>query len=172
MSYEEMNDVAAQAPIGSKGLQFFPFGNGAERILGNQNMGARLHNLDFLQHGLPELLRSGQEGIVFALRYGIGIMQDMGMRLNTIKAGHANMFLSPLFAEAFANTTGVTLELYNTDGSQGAARGAGVGAGIYTSEKEAFQGLKKIKEIVPDPALTAAYQEAYQSWLVQLQKQL
>jgi xylulokinase len=91
-------------------------------------------------------------------------MRDMGIELETVKAGNANMFLSPLFAEAFATITGATVELYNTDGSQGAARGAGIGAGIYKGADDAFVGLEPVKSIEPNEKLAAAYKEVYERW--------
>jgi xylulokinase len=165
MSYEEMNEVAMQAPIGADGLSFIPFGNGAERIMENNDPGASLSGLNFNRHNQSHVLRAGQEGIVFALNYGFNIMKEMGMELNTVRAGHANMFLSPLFREAFANITNSVVELYNTDGAQGAARGAGVGAGIYANFEEAFTGLKSIETIEPSPPLFGAYEDAYENWL-------
>lgn len=165
LDYAEMNRLAAQAPVGADGLVFVPFGNGAERILENQEVGAQLHHLNFNRHSAGHLLRAGQEGIASALTYGFHIMQEMGMQLSTVKAGYANMYLSPLFREAFANMTGAAVELYNTDGSQGAARGAGVGAGVYVSFDEAFAGLKKLEVVEPSPSLQAAYQDAYHRWL-------
>lgn len=168
MDYEEMNELAMQAPIGADGLSFIPFGNGAERIMENNNIGASLAGLNFNRHSQAHLLRAGQEGIVFALNYGFNIMKEMGMELKTIRAGYANMFLSPLFREAFANITYSTIELYNTDGAQGAARGAGVGTGIYRSFEEAFNGLKSIETIEPSPQLFGAYEDAYENWLTHL----
>ncbi len=168
VSYDRMNQLAVKAPIGADGLTIFPFGNGAERILENRNTGAQLRGLDFNRHDTTHLLRAGQEGIVFALNYGFDIMKEMGMNMETVRAGHSNMFLSPLFREAFVNVTGTTLELYNTDGSQGAARGAGLGAGIYQNYDEAFQGLE-VKEITePEPDKAAAYTDAYSNWLARM----
>lgn len=167
-SYEEMNEIAMHAPIGADGLSFIPFGNGAERIMENNDIGARLSGLNFNRHNQSHVLRAGQEGIVFAMNYGFNIMKDMGMELNTIRAGHANMFLSPLFREAFANITNSVVELYNTDGAQGAARGAGVGAGIYANYAEAFIGLKTIETVEPSPPLFGAYEDAYENWLKNL----
>ena len=131
LTYEQMNELAAQAPVGCKGLMILPYGNGAERTLENKDIGASVYGLNFNIHNRAHLLRAAQEGIVFALNYGLGIMKDMGIELTTVRAGRANMFLSSLFGQIFAAVTGTTVELYNTDGSQGAARGAGVGAGIY-----------------------------------------
>lgn len=170
ISYPEMNDLAAQVPIGSEGLKFIPFGNGVERIMENKSVDAHLSGINLLKHDRRHVLRAGQEGIVASLTYGFSIMKDMGLNLNTVKAGRANMFLSPLFREAFVNMNGVTLELYDTDGSQGAARGAGIGAGIYASPKEAFQGLEKLASKEPDPSLVSAYKEVYESWLDALKK--
>lgn len=165
LDYEELNNLASQSPVGSGGISILPFGNGAERILENRDTGASVHGLNFNRHTNAHLLRAAQEGIVFSLYYGFQIMQNMGMQIDKVKAGHANMFLSPIFREAFVNTTGTTLELYNTDGSQGAARGAGVGSGVYSSPDDAFRGLKKIKDIEPDTIKQKAYIEAYERWL-------
>jgi xylulokinase len=170
ISYPEMNDLAAQVPIGSEGLKFIPFGNGVERIMENKSVDAHLSGINLLKHDRRHVLRAGQEGIVASLTYGFSIMKDMGLNLKTVKAGRANMFLSPLFREAFVNMNEVTLELYDTDGSQGAARGAGIGAGIYTSPKEAFEGLEKLASLEPENSLISTYKEVYASWLEALKK--
>lgn len=170
ISYPEMNQLASEVAIGSEGLSFIPFGNGAERIMENRTVDAHLSGLNLLKHDKRHMLRAGQEGIVSALTYGFHIMKDMGLNLKTVKAGNANMFLSPLFRQAFVNMNNVTLELYDTDGAQGAARGAGIGAGIYANAKEAFSGLEKMASFEPDPSLVSAYTEVYQSWLKALGK--
>ena len=170
--YPQMNELASQAPIGSDGLCILPFGNGAERILGNKDIGASIHGLNFNTHQKAHLLRASQEGIVFALNYGLQIMRQLGILTDTVKTGAANMFLSPVFREAFATTTDSVVQLYNTDGSAGAARGAGIGAGIYKDFKEAFVGLKCIQTVEPLDKHKQRYQQAYQSWLEILNKQL
>lgn len=142
----------------------FPYGNGAERTLENKPINASIRGLDFNIHHRGHLLRAGQEGIVFALHYGLNIMKTMGVQPNLVRAGLANMFLSPLFGEVFATVTGARVELYNTDGAQGAARGAGLGAGIYPDPQSAFTGLRALKIIEPNPKLTPVYQELYQQW--------
>jgi xylulokinase len=164
LDYEQMNVLASEVPVGCDGLVILPYGNGAERTLENRNIGASVHGWNFNMHKRVHFLRAAQEGIVFALNYGLGIMRDMGIRLTTVRAGNANMFLSPLFAEAFATVTQATVELYNTDGSQGAARGAGIGAGIYKGPEDAFVGLQPVKTIEPNAKLAQAYQEAYKRW--------
>ena len=172
IDYGQMNELAAKAPVGSDGLVILPYGNGAERTLENCNIGASIHGLNFNIHNRSHLLRAAQEGIVFALNYGLEIMHNAGVKVKTVRAGYANMFLSPLFGEAFSTVTGATVELYNTDGSQGAARGAGIGAGIYREIKDAFAGLKPIKTIEPGKSLRSAYHQAYAAWERVLENEL
>ncbi len=172
LDYPQMNELAATVPVGSEGLVILPYGNGAERTLENRNIGASVHGWNFNIHKQAHFLRAAQEGIVFALNYGLEIMRDMGIRLKTVKAGNANMFLSPLFAEAFATISGATVELYNTDGSQGAARGAGIGAGLYKKPEDAFIGLEPVRKVAPNKKLTAGYKMAYQLWESFLKQQL
>ena len=143
IGYAEMNDVADQAPIGAAGVSVIPFGNGAERVLQNKEVNCSIHGVNFLTHNKSHLLRAAQEGIVFSFMYGMEIMEQMGMPINKIHAGHANMFLSPLFRNTLAGVSGATIELYDTDGSVGAAKGAGMGAGIYKDNNEAFASLEK-----------------------------
>ncbi len=164
MGYAEMNDLAAQAPIGSDGVCIMPFGNGAERVLQNKELGCSIHGLNFNKHARPHLVRAAQEGIVFSFCYGMEIMQQMGMNIQKIHAGRANMFLSPLFRDTLAGVSGATIELYETDGSVGAAKGAGMGAGIYKDHNEAFATLEKLQVIEPKAADRAAYAEAYARW--------
>jgi xylulokinase len=160
-----MNDLALSAPLGADQVFIYPFGNGAERILQNVNIGARIQNLNFNRHSISHVLRAAQEGIVFALNIGIDIMKEVNLKVETVRAGNANMFLSPLFRKAFANVSGAVLELYNTDGAQGAARGAGIGAGIYKNYPESFVGLKKNLVEEPNKQEMEAYKEVYSNWL-------
>ena len=168
IGYAEMNDVAAQAPIGAAGLSILPFGNGAERVLCDKEVGASVHGINFNTHTQAHLLRAAQEGIVFSFAYGMDVMKQMGMDLKTIRAGKANMFLSPIFRDTLAGVTGATIELCDTDGSVGAARGAGMGAGIYKNHNEAFATLKKLQVIEPVAKDQPAYREAFERWLTYL----
>ncbi|MEN8118669.1 MAG: FGGY family carbohydrate kinase [Bacteroidota bacterium] len=170
ISYEEMNDLATNIPIGSEGITTLPFGNGAERVLNNKNIGSMFSGINFNIHQKGHLVRSAQEGIVFSFKYGMDIMQDIGINASVIRAGKANMFLSPVFRDTLAGVTGATIELYNTDGSVGAARGAGVGSGYYKSFSEAFTNLKKLDIVEPDNSKVAQYSKAYENWKVQLEK--
>ena len=164
MSYAEMNDFASSVPIGSEGVTVIPFGNGAERVLENQEIGCSIHGLNFNKHDRAHLVRAAQEGIVFSFCYGMEIMQQMGMDIRKIHAGKANMFLSPLFRDTLAGVSGGTIELYDTDGSVGAAKGAGIGAGIYKNHDEAFATLDKLQVIEPDEAHRSEYLAAYARW--------
>ena len=164
ISYPEMDQLAAKAPIGAEGLSILPFGNGAERILSNKELGCVIDGINFNIHNEQHLLRAAQEGIVYAFKYGMEIMQSIGVTSKTIRAGNANMFLSPLFREILSSVTNATIELYDTDGSAGSAKGAGVGAGIYKSPEEALQSLKRIKTIEPNKSLSEEYLKTYQRW--------
>jgi xylulokinase len=168
--YEAMNEAASVVPIGSDRLVILPFGNGAERMLGNTDPGSYFAHIDFNRHSISHLARAAQEGIVFAFHYGMEIMKKTGIRPSVIRAGKANMFLSPLFRNTLSGISNAIIELYNTDGSQGAALGAGVGAGYYKSFKEAFGGLKKLETVEPEAEKAGAYQEAYGRWLDVLKK--
>lgn len=164
IGYEEMNRIASEAPIGAEGVSILPFGNGAERMLENREVGCSIHGINFNRHSKAHLLRAAQEGIVFSFAYGIEIMQQMGMEVTKIHAGRANMFLSPLFRDTLAGVTGATIELFDTDGSVGAAKGAGIGAGIYASPQEAFSTLRRLQVIEPNSSDVPAYRAAYERW--------
>lgn len=167
LSYSQMNELASTVPVGSDGVSVMPFGNGAERMLENRQAGCSVHGVNFNVHGKAHLLRAAQEGIVFSFKYGIGIMEQMGMNVSKIHAGHANMFLSPIFRQTLAGVTGAVIELYDTDGSLGAAKGAGIGAGIYKDNREAFASLEKLAVI--EPSHTQEYCDAYELWKSRLE---
>jgi xylulokinase len=166
LTYNDMNALAEKINPGSDGLSILPFGNGAERMLGNRDVGARILGLNFNTHTSAHLFRAAQEGIVFSIRYGLDIMKETGIVPSVIRAGAANMFQSSTFREALSCMTGTEIDLYNTDGSIGAARGAGIGYGYYKSAKEAFAGLKTVGVTQPDKAKAGAYEEAYSRWKV------
>jgi xylulokinase len=170
IGYAQMNELAQQAPVGSSGLRILPFGNGAERMLCNQLVGVHFHHIDLNLHSQPHIFRAVQEGIACAFRYGLDIMRENGMNPTVIRAGKANLFLSQLFAESFVNVTGVPVELYNNDGSVGAALGAGIGAGVFATPAEAFAGMKKLQVI--EPSADTDMESVYQEWKVLLEKQL
>lgn len=166
ISYKEMDELAESVSIGSDGVTVLPFGNGAERVLGNRNVGAQIAGLDFNRHDRAQISRAVQEGIVFSFMYGMEVMAETGIELKTIRAGFANMFMSDVFCETLAGVSGATIELYETDGSLGAARGAGYGAGIFQTLEEAFQTLELRKRTVPKPG---RYAEAYKAWKTHLE---
>ncbi len=170
ISYDGMNAMAAQVQPGSDGVSILPFGNGAERMLGNKDTGSAILGLSFNRHGSQHLFRAAQEGIAFSFRYGLDIMNETGITPVLIRAGEANMFLSPVFREALSCVTGTPIHLYNTDGSAGAARGAGIGSGYYKSGKEAFSGLKTVRITEPDQVKEDAYREAYACWKCRLKE--
>ncbi len=162
--YEAMNQKAKDIPIGSDGVQVFPFGNGAERILKNRNFRSNILGIDFNQHSDGHLIRASKEGIVFALNYGFKALKELGLDARLVKAGKSNLFLSTLFLEAFVNTTNSPVELYQTDGGEGAARGAAVGCGFYNSTHEAFDTLECLTRTDPTEMIRTRYEESYLQW--------
>ena len=172
ISYSDMNDMMANIPIGSEGVTIIPFGNGAERVLENKEIGCSISGINFNKHSKAHIMRAAQEGIVFSFCYGMEVMTQMGMDIKKIHAGKANMFLSEIFRNTLAGVSGATIELYETDGSVGAAKGAGMGCGIYKDNDEAFHTLKKLAVIEPDLANRYAYLAAYNNWKAQLEKNL
>ncbi len=171
-SYEKINNEAASIRTGSDGLVVLPFGNGAERMLGNINKGAGICNLDLNIHTYKHILRAAHEGIAFSFRYGMDIMKETGIHPVIIRAGYGNMFLSKVFRETLSGISGAVIELYNTDGAQGAARAAGIGAGVYKSDAEAFRGLAVVDRIEPDRSGREEYAAAYEKWKNELNKYL
>ncbi len=166
-SYPEMNDMASHAEKGSNGLMVMPFGNGAERMLGNRNPGAHIIGIDFNRHGRNDICRAVQEGIAFSFIYGMEIMRSVGLDIKKIRAANTSMFMSDLFCETLAATSGATIELYETDGALGAARGAGIGIGTYSSFEEAFIGLSERKTVEPQ---SGPYGDIYELWKRELEK--
>lgn len=164
LSYSDMNALAAQSEIGSRGVTIIPFGNGAERVLENKEVNCSIHGINFNIHDKRDILRAAQEGIVFSYQYGMEVMRQMGMNIHLVKAGYANMFLSPLFAQTLASVSNTTIELYNTDGAAGAAKAAGMGIDIYKNNDEAFASLDKLSVLEPETAKQEQYAEAYERW--------
>lgn len=171
-SYDDMNTMAASVAIGSEGLTILPFGNGAERVLENRNVNAEISDLSLTKHTTNHIIRAAHEGIAFSFAYGMEIMKNIGMKPSVIRAGKANMFLSPIFRKTVASVSGATIELYNTDGSIGAARGAGLGRGFYKDSDEAFASLTKLATVTPDNENKISYNEAYQRWKDCVEKKL
>jgi len=162
LDYDEINKLAQSVPPGSEGLSILPFGNGAERIFNNRIIGSHFLNLDFNHHDRAHVFRASQEGIAFAFRYGLDILRENGMNPSVIRAGIANLFQSELFTQVFANVTNTPVELYNNDGSIGAALGAGIGNQTFASSEEAFEKMKVHKTV--DPQTDHSYEEFYNTW--------
>ncbi|MBQ9676075.1 MAG: carbohydrate kinase [Bacteroidaceae bacterium] len=172
LDYPDMDRVASSVPIGSDGLVVMPFGNGAERVLQNKEIGCSIHGLNFNKHEAKHILRASQEGIVFSFCYGMDIMKQMGLNIQHIHAGRANMFKSALFCDTLATVSGAMIDVYKTDGADGAAKGAGMGIGIYQNHDQAFATLECIAHIEPLTAQKDEYQAAYLRWKNLLEKEL
>ena len=172
LDYNQMNDAAASVPAGSDGVLVLPFGNGAERMLENRYTGLCIENLDLNRYDRSTVLRAVQEGIAFSFRYGLDIMRECGIHPNVIRAGKANMFLSPIFRQTLSDICNVEIELYNTDGALGAARGAAMGSGHYSSRQQTFSSLEVLERVKPDQNSRKTLDEAYAEWKKLLERKL
>ncbi|PXY42200.1 carbohydrate kinase [Flavobacterium cheongpyeongense] len=167
-SYEEMNEKASQVNVGSQGLVVIPFGNGAERMFNNKNIGSHILNLNFNIHSNAHLYRASLEAIAFSFVYGMECLKDDNAKINVIRAGNDNLFRSEIFSNTVATLIGHEIEIYNTTGAVGAARAVGLtdgdfekfGSGITTNDHVmTFLPLKNKDE----------YEKAYQNWKKELE---
>ncbi|MGG9972186.1 xylulokinase [Ferruginibacter sp. SUN002] len=165
LTYDEMNTAARSITPGSNGLNILPFCNGAERILKNKLIDIDLSFVN--KHNASEIFRATQEGIAYAFRYGLDIMRSNNIHPKVIKAGRANMFLSDVFTQVFADVTDVPVEIYDCDGSVGAAIGAGIGKKIF-SPKQAFENISPLQLI--EPSQHDQYDALYYKWERKLYK--
>ena len=166
-SYKEM-DIKSEKINSPEGIKFYPFGNGSERLFGNKKIDSHLLGLDFNKHNNNHIIRSVLEGISFSLCYSIELLRDFGVNVETVKVGKANLFLSKVFRESFVNSANVKLQMFDTNGAEGAARGAALGSGHYKDAKEAFGSLKLISEEIPNGDNT--YYDRYLDWKIFLNK--
>ncbi|ASV31686.1 xylulokinase [Maribacter cobaltidurans] len=170
-SYDEMNKLAEEVPVGSDGVVIIPFGNGAERMLNNQEVGTRLVNINLNNHGKGHLCRAALEGIAFSFVYGMEIMESDGIRVNVMRAGNDNLFRSEIFSETVATLIGYDIEIYNTTGAIGAARAGLLQDGDYEVFGKAIMENDYIMTFKPLEN-KAEYQSAYQLWKKELEIKL
>ncbi len=169
VSYNDMEQLAASVPIGSAGLCMLPFGNGAERMLGNRELGAQLCNLQHNLHSKAHLYRAALEGIAFSFVYGMEILKGMGLNANVMRVGNDNLFQSAVFAHTIASTIGCNIEVLKTNGATGAAIAGGFSMGFYATLEEALQGLTVEQTFSPSES-REQYLSAYRQWLACLEK--
>jgi xylulokinase len=172
MNYQTMNELASTINEGANGLKVLPFGNGAERVLENKTISSTFQGINFNIHTNAHIIRAAQEGIAFSLKYGMDIMAENGTSPSVIRAGKSNMFLSDVFSQTLVNVTGVSVELYDTDGAKGAALGAGIGNNFFNNPKEAFANMEKIGLVEPDASKSGVYEEIYEEWKAYLETKL
>ncbi len=170
ISYSEMEEMAAAVPIGSEGLVILPFGNGAERMLNNANIGSHICNMQLNQHGQAHLYRAALEGIAFSFVYGIEILKEMGLDLGIMRVGNDNLFQSSIFAHTIATLVDSQIDVVETTGAVGAAKASGVASGVYVSLEEALKGVDVLKSYVPQEEDKEVYRVAYERWKESLER--
>jgi len=161
--FDAMNNLASSVEIGSNGLANLPFGNGAERMLNNQNLGAHLSDLNLNLHNESHLFRATLEGIAFAFVYGMEIMNKDGLNAELIRAGNDNIFQSEVFTSTFSSLTGKPVEIFNTTGAVGAARASSLNIKSMQELSTSLGNNDKIKTIEPQ-IKNEEYKIAYDKW--------
>ena len=168
-SYEDMNNLAAKIPIGSDGVCILPFGNGAERMLNNKDLGTRIINLNLNNHNKAHLCRAALEGIAFSFVYGMDILKSDGIEIKVMRAGNDNLFRSEIFANTVATLIKQDIEIYNTTGAIGAARACELRKGNFQEfgkkimDNDHVMTMKPFKDV-------EAYKKAYDTWKKELEK--
>jgi xylulokinase len=168
ISYGDMEKMAASIPVGSDGLCILPFGNGAERMLGNLETGSRICNLHFNRHTQAHFFRAALEGIAFSFVYGMGILNEMGLNVSVMRVGNDNLFRSAIFSNTIASLEGCQIQVLETTGAAGAAKAAGVAVGLYGSLDEAVKGGKVVMKYEPSKRKNA-YTDAFAGWMKDLE---
>jgi len=167
-SYEEMNAFASKIPIGSDGVCILPFGNGAERMLNNKEVGARILNINLNNHNKSHMCRAALEGIAFSFVYGMEILKSDGIKINVMRVGNDNLFRSEIFANTIATLMETEIELYNTTGAIGAARAAGLHDGDFDKFGSYIMDNDHVKTFMPIKD-KESYKKAYQNWKKELE---
>ena len=166
-SYVEMNQLASQVPVGSDGVCMLPFGNGAERMLNNREIGTRLANVNLNNHHKGHLCRAALEGIAFSFVYGMDILKSDGITIKVMRAGNDNLFRSEIFANTVATLIDCEIEIFNTTGAIGAARAAGLHNGDFESYGKLVEDNDYVMTYKPiidkEP-----YLKAYEIWKKEL----
>ena len=149
-------------------LSVIPFGNGAERMLNNKNIGTHICNINLNQHSHGHLYRSSLEGIAFSFMYGMEILKNDNALINVVRAGNDNLFRSKIFANTVATLIGHEIEIYNTTGAFGAARASGVMNDNLDSFRNKITKNDHVMTFLPLKD-TSEYEDAYSRWKEDLQ---
>ncbi|MBL3655408.1 xylulokinase [Fulvivirga sediminis] len=171
ITYDQMEEMINTVPVGADDLRVIPFGNGAERMLENHFIGAQINNVQFNIHGKAHMYRAALEGVAFAFVYGVEILKEMGIETHVIKVGNDNLFRSKVFSTTVATLTGCTIEVIETTGAVGAARGSGLATGRYAALDDIYGKAEKVNTYQMSDDV-AAYKQAYNTWKKDLENLL
>ncbi len=166
--YEEIEKLAASVPINSEGLRIIPFGNGAERVLGNKDLGSQVINLQLNRHGPAHLYRAALEGIAYSFVYGMEVLQEMGLNLNIIKVGNDNLFQSQVFSATISEILQCEIQMVETTGALGAAFASGIAIQQYRDMDQALGDNPVLHTFAPEGE--EAHRQGYEIWKNDLQR--
>jgi xylulokinase len=164
ISYPDMERLAASVPVGADGLRILPFGNGAERMLNNLDLGAQVNGLQLNRHTAAHLYRAGLEGIAFSFVYGVQLLKEMGLGISVMRVGNDNLFQSAVFSKTIATLLGCSIDVVQTTGAVGAAKAAGVATGIYPDIETAMASVTVTGRYEPEVDRVGEYRGAYGVW--------
>ena len=167
-SYEEMNTLASEIPVGSDGVCLIPFGNGAERMLNNKEIGTRIVNMNLNNHHKGHICRAALEGIAFSFVYGMEILKSDGIDASVIRAGNDNLFRSEIFANTVATLIEQEIEIFNTTGAIGAARAANLHTGDFESFGKSIMDNDHVMTYMPFKE-KQPYIDAFKNWKKELE---
>jgi xylulokinase len=167
-SYEEMNTLASEIPVGSDGVCLIPFGNGAERMLNNKEIGTRIVNMNLNNHHKGHICRAALEGIAFSFVYGMEILKSDGIDASVIRAGNDNLFRSEIFANTVATLIEQEIEIFNTTGAIGAARAANLHTGDFKSFEKSIMDNDHVMTYMPFKD-KQPYIDAFKNWKKELE---
>ncbi len=168
-SYEKMNEMASKISVGSDGISVIPFGNGAERMLNNKNIGTQICNINLNKHSHGHLYRSSLEGIAFSFMYGVEILKNDNAPISVLRAGNDNLFRSKIFANTVATLIGHEIEIYNTTGAFGAARASAILNGDIETFRKAITKNDHVMTFLPLKN-KSEYEGAYLRWKKDLER--
>ena len=165
-SFEKLGQMAETVEPGSGGLVFLPYLSGERTPLMNPDAKGVFFGLT-LKHEAAHMVRAVMEGVTFALRDSMEILEGLGVRAERLTAsGGASG--SPVWLQIQADILGKEIQVCRSQEQAclGACILAGVGIGVYPDISAACGRLVSFEEKVyrPRSQYAAMYEELYRKY--------